>query len=116
MVWVVLCAQEFVASVEMKETRLTFEENISASEETMSSRSLSAWQAYIDFEIKDKNYLRARRLYERALMASVLWIPFDNDDVKNSQHDAISFVEDYMHFAANVLKDFTILGSLLYMP
>jgi hypothetical protein len=49
-------------------------------------------------------------------MASVLWIPFDNDDVKNSQHDAISFVEDYMHFAANVLKDFTILGSLLYMP
>jgi hypothetical protein len=112
MVWVVLCAQEFVASVEMKETRLTFEENISASEETMSSRSLSAWQAYIDFEIKDKNYLRARRLYERALMASVLWIPF----VKNSQHDAISFVEDYMHFAANVLKDFTILGSLLYMP
>jgi hypothetical protein len=104
----------------MKETRLTFEENVTSAQADKAStqKRLHSWRAYIDFEIKDKQLSRAQRLYERALLECLSSASSTDDDTDDDTAGgdgdgaAVSlFLEEYLHFAANVKKDYQLLGE-----
>ena len=92
---------------------------------TIKSR-LHSWQTYIEFEIKDNQFSRAQRLYERALldcqsMLAAASVPSSSTEKKEenvsvmtdetTQQSALClFWEEYAHFVASTLHDYRLLG------
>ena len=89
----------------MLEARLPFEEKVSNVDEDICSR-IRSWKAYIDFEIKDDKLSRAQRLYDRAVL-EILNEPNSSDENSST---ILEFFNDYVYFAAAVVKDFKLLG------
>lgn len=87
---------------EMREARLIFEENVTSEDFTKKmieeNVRVNNWRVYIDFEIKDKQLLRAQRLYERALMNC-----YDNPDLFQS----------YIAFVSGTVKNYHVLETAM---
>jgi hypothetical protein len=64
-------AKNYATALEKREARLVFESHLSSSQYTESSLScrFDSWMAYINFEIKEQEIVRAERLYQRALIS-----------------------------------------------
>ena len=83
--------------------RLAFEEALSATNTTES------WVAYIAYEVKQKEFSRAQRLYERGLLA------FANASNTANTSDAavpVSFWLAFVRFAAQLVKNWPLLHNV----
>jgi hypothetical protein len=90
------------ASLLALQKRLPYEEKLlnpcKSSEEQY---RLQRWLSYAEFEVQDKQPVRALRIYERALLAQE-W----------SEETSLGLLENYLLFVSTTLKDWHLLQSI----
>lgn len=98
----------------MKADRVKFEELVSQEggygSDSCTKAHLHSWKAYIAFEVQDNQPSRAQRLYERALLDCCFSLPGSEGQEGADEEEICAFIEEYLFFAANILKDYSLLG------
>ena len=91
--------EKFKRSEQLLQSRVLYEQNI-ISESFLSSSlgdQVTAWKTYIQFEIEDKQPARARRLFERSVIAN---------------HQSLELWQDFAEFAESTLKQWDVVESV----
>jgi tetratricopeptide (TPR) repeat protein len=91
------------SAIAFREERLTFEIFLHGEQyaQATAADKLKAWMTYIDFEISAKQYTRAQRLYERALLEPVC------------ASEAVTLWLKYAFFALCTIKQFGVAEIVL---
>jgi hypothetical protein len=93
---------KYMSAVEILHARLPFELSILNADKDSSGKNdekVQIWKTYIRFELSEANYVRAQRLYERAILSC-------NDNAR------LALEKEYVEFAAATLKNWTLLESI----
>ena len=91
--------EKFQRSEEQLAARIIYEQNVLSEEFLLSpiTDQVSAWRAYINFEIAEKELQRAHRLYERSLLTC---------------HQSLDLWTEYADFAATTFKQWSLVESV----